>query len=77
MTTRARSDHFSNPYNATNNAAAWGSRAKFNFAKEDMNDDIKFNEVIWRSVRGADNPMPAPVHAGFVMARVGGKDDDD
>jgi len=62
---------------ATNNARAWGSREKFNFAKEDMNDDLKFNEVIWRSVRGADNPMPAPVHAGFVLTRADTKDDDD
>ena len=54
---------------------AWGANEKFNFAKEDMNDDLKFNEVIWRSVRGADHPMPAPVHAGFVFTRPDSKDD--
>jgi DNA-binding beta-propeller fold protein YncE len=62
--------------NTTNSLMAWGSKEKFNFAKEDLNDDIKFNEVIWRSVKGADHPMPAPVHAGFVLAR-GDKDGDD
>ena len=60
---------------ATNSLAAWGAQEKFKFAREDENDDIQFNEVIWRSVKGADHPMPAPVHAGFVLAR-GGNDDD-
>jgi len=61
---------------ATNSALAWGGKEKFDFAKEDANDDIKFNEVIWRSVRGADHPMPAPVHAGFVLTRADARDDD-
>ena len=61
----------------TNTIAAWGAKEKFNFAKEDANDDLKFNEVIWRSVQGANSPMPAPVHAGFVLARKGGDHDDD
>jgi hypothetical protein len=60
---------------ATNSLTAWGAREKFNFAREDANDDLKFNEVIWRSVRGSANPMPAPVRAGFVMAR-SAKDED-
>ena len=62
---------------ATNDGSAWGGKMKFNFAKEDENDDIKFNEVIWRSVRGADHPMPSPVHAGFVLSHADSKDDDD
>ena len=62
---------------ARNNALAWGGKEKFVFAKEDANDDIKFNEVIWRSVKGGDHPMPAPVHAGFVLSGGGAKDDDD
>jgi hypothetical protein len=53
---------------ATNTVAAWGADIKFNFAKEDAADDLLFNEVIWRSVRGADHPMPAPVRAGFILA---------
>jgi hypothetical protein len=62
---------------ATNTSLAWGAKEKFNFQKEDANDDIKFNEVIWRSVKGADQPMPAPVHAGFIFASAKGDDDDD
>ena len=61
----------------TNSVAAWGGQEKFDFAKEDANDDLKFNEVIWRSVKGADHPMPAPTHAGFVMARPGSDGEDD
>lgn len=52
---------------ATNTLAAWGSGIKFNFAKEDAADDLLLNEVIWRSVKGSNQPMPAPVRAGFVM----------
>jgi len=51
--------------NETNSMAAWGAREKFDFAKEDVNDDIKFNEVIWRSVKGGQQAMPAPMRAGF------------
>jgi DNA-binding beta-propeller fold protein YncE len=59
----------------TNSVAAWGAKEKFDFAKEDANDDLKFNEVIWRSVKGT--PMPAPTHAGFVLARNSGDGDGD
>jgi DNA-binding beta-propeller fold protein YncE len=62
-----------------NKAAAWGSQMseKFNLAKEDAADDLLLNEVVWRSVKGADSPMPAPVRAAFVMPRVAPDDDDD
>ena len=61
----------------TNTKLAWGSdlSRKMNFAKEDAADDLLLNEVVWRSVRGANHPMPAPVRAAFVFAR--DKDDDD
>ena len=62
---------------ATNTVAAWGGQERFNFVREDANDDIKFNEVIWRSVKGANSPMPAPKHAGFVLARAGKDEDGD
>jgi hypothetical protein len=38
-----------------------------NFAREDAADDLLLNEVVWRSVRGPDHPMPAPVRAAFVF----------
>jgi hypothetical protein len=30
----------------------------------------------WRSVRGPDSPMPAPIHAAFVLAHPPDRDDD-
>jgi YVTN family beta-propeller protein len=52
-----------------NSKTAWGAEEsmKMNFAKEDAADDLLLNEIIWRSVRGADSPMPAPVRAAFVF----------
>lgn len=55
---------------------AWGANIKMKFAKEDQADDFLLNEVIWKSVRGADSPLPAPVHAGFILGRAGDDDDD-
>ncbi len=54
---------------AKNTAAAWGAQMseKFDLAKEDQADDLLFNEVIWRSVKGPNSPMPAPVRAAFVF----------
>src|SRR5258708_13375382 len=48
---------------------AWGSElsAKMDFSKEDAADDLVLNEVIWRSVRGADHPMPPATRAAFVF----------
>ena len=54
---------------ATNSVASWGSHIKFDLAREDAVDDLLFNEVIWRSVKGSDHPMPAPKRAGFVMVK--------
>ena len=54
---------------AVNTSAAWGAKLSetFDFSKEDAADDLLFNEVIWRSVKGADAPMPPPVRAAFVF----------
>ncbi|MBL9129435.1 MAG: bifunctional YncE family protein/alkaline phosphatase family protein, partial [Verrucomicrobiales bacterium] len=51
-----------------NLASAWGSdeSATMNFAREDAADDLRLNEIVWRSVRGPESVMPAPVRAGFV-----------
>ncbi len=60
-----------------NSVAAWGSGISkhMDLAKEDAADDLLLNEVIWRSVRGPNNPMPAPVRAAFVFTRSDGDDD--
>ncbi|MDB6030593.1 MAG: Phosphoesterase family protein [Verrucomicrobiales bacterium] len=62
---------------AKNSKTAWGRKLsnKMNFTKEDAADDLKLNEIIWRSVKGKDSPMPPPTRAGFVFAHP--KDDDD
>ncbi len=51
----------------TNKATAWGAKLSetFDLTKEDAADDLLFNEVIWRSVKGPDAVMPAPVRAAF------------
>ncbi|TCO86102.1 DNA-binding beta-propeller fold protein YncE [Chthoniobacter flavus] len=62
-----------------NSKTAWGAKAsqRMNFAKEDAADDIQLNEIIWKSVRGARSPMPAPRHAAFVFtSKKKDKDDD-
>jgi hypothetical protein len=50
--------------NAKNTAASYGARAsaKMDFDDYDRVPMQALNEIIWRSVRGADSPMPAPVH---------------
>ena len=56
-----------------NTTQAWGGQLKMNFAREDAADDLLLNEVVWRSVRGPDSPMPAPVRAAFVFQHPGGR----
>jgi YVTN family beta-propeller protein len=63
-----------NEINAPNAPGAQKS-ASWDFSKEDTLPDIEFNEVIWKSIKGADSPMPAPVRSAFV--RVIDTDDDD
>jgi hypothetical protein len=60
-----------------NPVTAWGADLSrhMDFTKEDAADDLLLNEVIWRSIRGADSPMPAPKRAAFV--RITGRDRDD
>jgi hypothetical protein len=67
-----------------NAPTAWGAEASaaMNLDEEaDLAPDIAFNEIIWRSVRGAASPMPPPVHAAFVQPVVekeeSGEADDD
>ncbi|EEF58806.1 beta-propeller fold lactonase family protein [Pedosphaera parvula] len=64
--------------NEKNTKLSWGSKMsqKMNFAKEDAADDYLLNEIIWRSVRGANSHMPAPTRAAFVFAHPKVDDDD-
>ena len=62
-----------------NARTAWGAdlSEKMNFAKEDAADDLHLNEVIWRSIRGSDSPMPRPVRAAFVFTKKEHNEDED
>jgi hypothetical protein len=64
---------------ARNTASAWGAEAskKLNLEVEDRADDLVFNEIIWKSVKGASSPMPPPVRAAFVIPRKDRRERDD
>jgi len=53
-----------------NGATAWGAVASvaMNLEEADRAPDLELSEIVWKSVRGADSPMPPPVRAGFVRA---------
>ena len=63
------------PLDNLNADTAWGAAASLamDFSREDAADDLLLNEIVWRSVRGADSPMPPPRRAAFVFV----SDDDD
>jgi hypothetical protein len=42
---------------------------KLDLEIEDRNDDILFNEIIWKAVKGKGSVMPPPVRAAFVVPR--------
>ena len=65
--------------NEVNKPDAYGAKlsATFDFSREDAADDLLLNEVVWRSVRGANSPMPAPVRAGFVFVSLEDEEDED
>ena len=58
--------------NARNAADAPGAEASMKLdldEAEDRADDLVFNEIIWKSVKGADSPLPPPVRSAFVLPR--------
>jgi hypothetical protein len=67
------------PLDELNAATAWGATESLamDFTVEDRADDLKLNDIVWRSVRGADSPMPPPRRAAFVFTSVEDEDDDD
>lgn len=54
---------------AKNPNNAYGSlrSEEMNFTVEDAIPDIELNEIIWKSIKGADSIMPAPVRSAFVL----------
>jgi hypothetical protein len=51
-----------------NTAASWGAAASLamNLEEADLAPELPLNEILWKSVRGPDSPMPPPVRAAFV-----------
>ena len=64
--------------NERNLKTAWGGKIseQMDFSKEDACDDLLLNEIVWRSVRGPNSPMPAPTRAAFVFVHPRGSDED-
>jgi YVTN family beta-propeller protein len=52
------------PLNQRNaaNAPMAAQSAQMNFSNADLAPEQQLNEAIWKSVKGADSPMPAPQH---------------
>ena len=50
---------------------------KQNLAKEDALDDLLFNEIIWKAVKGERSPCPPPVRAAFYLPLKAAKKDDE
>ena len=50
--------------NAKNVRTAYGApeSAKMDFAEEDKAPMHRLNEILWKSIKGPDSEMPAPVH---------------
>ena len=51
-----------------NVSTAWGAEAsmRMNLREADLAPELELNEIIWRSIRGADSPMPPPRRAAFI-----------
>jgi len=57
---------------ARNAATAWGARRSLELdldEAEDRADDLALNEIIWKSIKGPDSPLPPPVRSAFVLPR--------
>jgi len=67
------------PLDTLNQLGAWGQKttSELDLSKEDAADDLVFNEIIWRSVRGPHSKMPPPVRASFVFRPPGEEKEDD
>jgi hypothetical protein len=61
-----------------NGEHAWGAQAslQMNFEQADRAPERELNEILWRSVRGADSPMPAIVRSAWVRPTHAADDDE-
>jgi YVTN family beta-propeller protein len=69
------------PIDEKNLASAYGAALslQMDFSTEDRAPEVLLNEILWRSVRGANAPMPPPRRSVFVtpLSRAADADDDD
>jgi hypothetical protein len=65
-------------FDEKNTADAWGAAASvaMNLEEADMAPELALNEILWKSVRGAESPMPPPKRAAFVRPLADGDDDE-
>jgi YVTN family beta-propeller protein len=56
------------PLDEMNAPEAWGAQASaaMNLEEADLAPELELNEILWKSVKGADSPMPPPKRAAFV-----------
>jgi hypothetical protein len=54
--------------NAVNAKTAYGAErsSKMDFSDYDKIDDAELNEILWRSIKGKDAPLPSPVRRALV-----------
>jgi YVTN family beta-propeller protein len=52
-----------------NLASAYGAKESeaMDFSRPDEINEAALNEILWRSIKGADTPVPAPRHGAWVM----------
>jgi DNA-binding beta-propeller fold protein YncE/phospholipase C len=64
------------PLDEKNAPGAYGQErsGQMDFSAEDRIPEVEFSEIIWRSVKGANVPMPPPVRSAFVKVRDAGEE---
>ena len=62
--------------NERNTVKSWGARASMKMDLDDVDEAPMgaLNEIIWKSVKGADSKMPAPVHRYWFQNLASGAD---
>jgi hypothetical protein len=67
------------PLDEMNGPKAPGAAASLamNLEEADRAPDLELNEILWKSVRGADSVMPPPVHAAFVKPLAEDEDEEE
>ena len=67
------------PLDERNSPTAFGSIQSMlmDFSQEDRAPEALLNEILWRSIRGANSPMPPPRRSVFVTSRAAADDDDE